>query len=97
MSFFPVKIVTCEQATSIETKDVEFNADFIARMLDRIEWIVLVNAATSVSIILYLFEGSVFHLCQFAMNFFFLYNRRNDTLIASQFSLVRFMSLLEEE
>eukprot|EP01147_Barroeca_monosierra_P007747 gene7747-626_t len=37
-------------ATSIETKDVEFNADFIARMLDRIEWIVLVNAATSLGV-----------------------------------------------
>ena len=39
----------CVQADKVEIKEVDFNPEFIIRMLDRIKWEVVVEAATAVS------------------------------------------------
>ena len=41
--------LTAAQATALEEKEADFNGDFIARMLPRINWDVLAGAAESVS------------------------------------------------
>ena len=38
------------QPGEVEEKEVEFNGEFIARMLPRIEWPVLVDAVTRVCV-----------------------------------------------
>ncbi|XP_041094050.1 multifunctional methyltransferase subunit TRM112-like protein [Polyodon spathula] len=51
-----VKGVTCGyplliQATEVKLNDVDFNAEFVARMIPKMEWSALVGAADSVSVL----------------------------------------------
>ncbi|MGH0185293.1 UNVERIFIED_CONTAM: hypothetical protein FKN15_017478 [Acipenser sinensis] len=51
-----VKGVTCGyplliQATEVKLHDVDFNAEFVARMIPKMEWSALVGAADSVEVL----------------------------------------------
>lgn len=48
---------TCEtlQARDIRVSEVDFNSDFIARIIPKLDWTVLWKAAESVSLNMYLF------------------------------------------
>jgi len=41
--------VACLQATEVKTESVNFNSEFISRMIPRLEWPALCSAAESVS------------------------------------------------
>ena len=42
-------VCVCSQATKIEEKDVDFNPEFVARMIPKIDWDALRSAANDVS------------------------------------------------
>ena len=42
-------VCICSQATKIEEKDVDFNPEFVARMIPKIDWDALRSAANDVS------------------------------------------------
>ena len=43
--------IVCLQATEVKLEQVNFNAEFISRMIPRLEWPALCSAAESVSYI----------------------------------------------